>query len=302
MKKSPIDNLFFELYGNYPPKAGQAYEMIVAAAFKLLLNKDIDYNQRLFGDFSNTSYQLDGLISDSDSKEMIEAKDYTINDKKVGRGDIQKLQGALSDLPVDKGVFASATDYTKPAKKYSDSSKDNPLNKPVDLYHIRPSTVQDEEGRIKKITINMSMHHASYDNSTMQLIWTKEGASEIMKDGLGSTHVSMTVDKFYDKEGNILITIHDLTKNHPAGTTFEEGFVSKGCWIIKNGYLKYNDKLYSIAGVEYEVPYLISRHEIIIENEGTPRLYIKAVDGTIDKLITDKDLKKVRFNDGKVDI
>jgi hypothetical protein len=299
MKKSPIDELFFELYGYYPNKSGQSFEMIVAASLKLLFQKDISYDQRLRGDFSDTVYQLDGVVKDEDNKSMVEAKDYTIDEKKVGRGDMQKLQGALTDLSVDKGIFASATDFTKPAKKYADSSSENPMQKPIELFHIRPSTEQDESGRIKKIVINMGMHIQDYGNSKMNLIWTKEGADELQKDGHASKLVSMSVDRFYDKDGNTLITIHDLTKFHPPGTTWEKNFISKGCWIIR-GYLKFENKLYSIRGVEYEVPFRVSENQIVVESEGQPRLYIKNEDGSIDKLITDKDLKKVKFNNGKV--
>jgi hypothetical protein len=43
MKKPPIDELFFELYGYYPEKAGQGFEMLVAAALKLLAGRDVPY-------------------------------------------------------------------------------------------------------------------------------------------------------------------------------------------------------------------------------------------------------------------
>jgi hypothetical protein len=301
MKKSPIDELFFELYGYYPNKSGQSFEMIVAAALKLLYNKDISYDQRIRGDFSETVYQLDGVVNDDSNKSMIEAKDYTIDDQKVGRGDMQKLQGALTDLSVDKGIFASATDFTKPAKKYAESSSENPMQKPIELLHIRPSTEKDETGRIKRIVIKMRMNVPDYGNSKMNFIWTKEGAEELQKDGHANKLVSMSVDKFYDKDGNTLITIHDLTKLHSPGTTFEKGFISKGCWIIR-GYLNFESKLFSIRGIEYEVPFRVSEDEIVIESEGQPKLFIKNEDGTIDKLITDKDLKKVKFNNGTIDI
>ena len=125
MKKSPIDNLFNELYGYYPKKAGTAYELLVAGALKIITGENIKYDQHLKGNYSETDYQLDGL--NVNQNQMIEAKDYSISNSKVGRDDIQKLQGALSDLNVDKGLFASATDYTKPAKKYSDGTIKNPI-------------------------------------------------------------------------------------------------------------------------------------------------------------------------------
>lgn len=302
MEKSPIDELFFELYGYYPNKSGQAFEMIVSAAFKLLLDKDINYDQRLRGDYSDTVYQLDGIVNDADSKKMIEAKDYTLDDKKVGRGDIQKLQGALSDLPVNTGLFASATDYTKPAIKYAESSSVNPMQKPIELFHIRPSTEQDETGRIKKIVVNMIMHIADYSAAKYNFIWTSDGREELIKNGYQSKQIKITIDKFYDKNGEPLISIYELTKSYPPGTTWEKNFISKGCWIIKEGHVRIDNILYPIKGIEYEIPFRIAEDELVIESDGIPRLYIKNADGSIDKLISDEDLKKVRFNNGRVEI
>lgn len=302
MAKSPIDELFFELYGYYPNKAGQSFEMIVAAAFKLLLDKDIDYDKRERGEYSETVYQLDGVVNDNSEKSMIEAKDYTLDERKVGRGDIQKLQGALSDLPVDKGIFASATDYTKPAIKYADSSSINPLQKQIELFHIRPSTEEDEKGRIKKIVVNTSMHVADFQNGKYQFVWTKEGWEALEKDDIAGKQITMRIEEFYDKDGNVITNLHELTSKYPPGTTWEDGYIAKGTWILKDGYFKHDEKLYAIRGLQYEVPYLVSTQQLIIEGGGTPKIYIKSESGTIDKLITDKDLKKVKFKNGKVDL
>jgi len=301
MDKSPIDELFFELYGYYPNKAGQSFEMIVAASFKLLLDKDVEYDQRVRGEHSGTVYQLDGLIKDDSDKSMVEAKDYTLDDRKVGRSDIQKLQGALTDLPVDKGVFASATDFTKPAKKYAESSSSNPMHKQIELFHIRPSTEEDEKGRIKKIIVNIGMHVADYQHGKYQFVWTKEGWAKLEKDDIAGKEISMRIEEFYDKDGNVLTNLYELTSKHPPGTTWEKGFVAKGTWILNGGHFKHNGELYAIRGLQYEVPYLISNSELVIEGGGNPKVYIKSETGSIDKLITDKDLKKVKFKDGKID-
>jgi len=298
-QKSPIDELFYELYGYYPPKAGQAYEMIVSAAFKLLLDKDVEYDQRLRGDYSETIYQLDGLVKDDTNQKMVEAKDYTVDNRKVGRGDLQKLQGALTDLSVNSGVFASATGFTKPASKYADSSEKNPMNKNIELFDIRPSTEEDEKGRIKKIIVNMSMHIADYQRGKYQPIFTKEGFKSLEDAGLAYKSVEMRLENFFDKERNIILTLFELTGKYPPGTTWEENYIAKGCWII-NGYFEIEDNLYEIKGLQYEVPYSVGHQEIVIEGGGSPRIYIKSQTGEIDKLITDKDLKKVKFIDNKV--
>jgi hypothetical protein len=84
MSKSTIDELFYNLYGFYPNKAGQAYEMIVAAALKVITKDDIKYDQRERGIYSETLYQQDSVVYKEKFKTMIEAKDYTINIRKVG--------------------------------------------------------------------------------------------------------------------------------------------------------------------------------------------------------------------------
>lgn len=272
-QKSPIDELFHDLYGFYPPKAGQAYEMIVSAAFKLLLDKDVKYDQRLRGDYNETVYQLDGLVKDDSNQKMVEAKDYTVDSRKVGRGDLQKLQGALTDLSVDSGVFASATGYTKPASKYADSSEKNPMNKNIELFDIRPSTEEDEKRRIRKNVVNMSMHVEDYQRGKYQPILTKEGFKSLKDAGLANKFVEMRLEIFFDKSRDIIMTLAELTKKHPPGTTWEDNYIAKGCWII-NGYCEIDDNLYEVKGLQYEVPYSVGHEELVIEGGGSPKIFI----------------------------
>ncbi len=62
-EKSQIDDFFHSIYGFYPTKAGQSYEMIVNAALKLL-NKESEilYDQFIEGTYSKQKYQIDGVI------------------------------------------------------------------------------------------------------------------------------------------------------------------------------------------------------------------------------------------------
>lgn len=300
MERSPVDDLFFQLYGYYPSKAGQSFEMIVAAAFKLLLNKDVDYDQRIRGQHSGTVYQLDGVINNNSNKSMVEAKDYTLDKRKVGRSDIQKLQGALTDLSVNKGVFVSATDYTNPAKKYAASSSANPLHKEIELFHIRPSTEEDEHGRIKKIIVNIIAHVPDYWNGKYTPVWTKKGWAEFEKDGLAGKPINFILENIYKSDRSILTTLTDLTLNHSPETTWEEGFIAKAAWLFDDGNFEINGKLYSVRALEYEIAFHVSHSEIVIEGGGNPKIYIKSENGSVNKLITDQDLKKVKFENGKV--
>jgi restriction endonuclease Mrr len=118
MDKSPIDDLFYSLYKFYPNKKGRAFELLVAAAIKIITGKKVDPDKHVKGEYSKTDYQIDGILYDDKGEVMIEAKDYTARDEKVGRDDLQTMQGALTELKFIKGVFASATDFTRPARKY----------------------------------------------------------------------------------------------------------------------------------------------------------------------------------------
>lgn len=121
---SPIDDLFFQIFGYHPSKSGKSYEMLAAAATKLLFpERAVKHDVNLQGLLSETLYQLDVMVNRGEVSQFGEAKDYTERNAKVGRPDLQKLGGALPDLPVDGAIFYSATDFTTPAKAYAQNSE-----------------------------------------------------------------------------------------------------------------------------------------------------------------------------------
>jgi hypothetical protein len=300
MDKSPIDELFFELFGFYPNKAGQAYELLVAAAIKAVTQRQVNYNKHRKGTYSETDYQIDGELHSDSEKTMIEAKDYTIDERKVGRGDLQKMQGALTDLEFDKGIFASATDYTKPAEKYSAATEKNPLHKEIDLYHIRPSTELDEKGRIKQFIINMTMIVPDFKNGQFQYAWTKESEEKFEKNGLMGKQITMVLDRFYRENGEIDCFLIDFTHdNQPIHVNMDDEF-GIGCWLLHGKCVKVEGELYGIKGIEYKIPYSRGTHTFTIDAKGTAKVLIKSDDGQIDKLLTDEELRKLTFDDGEV--
>jgi hypothetical protein len=298
--KSPLDELYYEIYGEYPPKSGQAYERLVAAAFKVLLGFDVAYDQRKRGLYSDTVYQLDSMLQKDGEESMVEVKDYTIDKRPVGRDDLQKMQGALTDLAVTKGLFASATNYTGPAKKYAESSKLNPAHKEVDLFHVRPSTIEDEQGRVKTIVINMKMIVHDYANAQFKPIWTNKGEELLKLNGYEGKTMSLSFSQFFKPDRSIYITIPELTKEHPPMPVEENGYRAKGCWVLDGASILVSDEFYEIKGLEYEVPFNVHEDVITIESEGQAKLFVKSEDGKIDKLVSDFDLRKLKFVNGEV--
>ena len=163
-KSSVVDDLYYLLYGEYQTKEGQALERLSAVAFKLLDEaRKVQYDQQVRAPYSKTVYQVDSMIGEAQDQVMVEAKDYTVQGKKVGRADLQKLEGALTDLDIAEGRFVSATDYTNRAKHYAESTKTNLKQNPINLYHVRPSNDEDEKGRIKQIQVIIQANGLSFE-------------------------------------------------------------------------------------------------------------------------------------------
>jgi len=297
---SPIDQLFVELYDSSPTKAGQAYEKLVAATLKIVTGIDYNYDQHIKGTYSNTDFQLDAHSPESST--MVEAKDYSIEGRKVGRADIQKQAGALSDLPIEQGIFASATDYTSPAKKYANSTNINPVQKPIDLFHIRPSTERDRKGRVERIFITISVINFDFEHARYQLHLSDDTKKLLEKNGLLNKPLGFHLENFYNVKGEITITFNELINEYAPSITSipDSDGLYHGSWIFWNEFIPYENIRLEIKRIDYAVERKTEQQQIVIETKGTPKILVKSEDGTINKLITDEQLKKVCFKDGKV--
>lgn len=300
MKHSPVDELYYKLFEEYPTKAGTALERLATIAYTEVKANKSAVDQRLKGAYSNSTYQIDGLAETNDGKEMIEAKDYTIRNDKVGRDDLQKLSGALVDLDnISKGIFASATDYTKPAKQYAESTPQMPNSKPIELYDIRPSTELDEKGRIKKICVQINIIVPDFARGSYKPIFTKVGYDALKIDGLLEQQIEMHLDKFYDKNGTEKISFLELTDNISKNLNINtQDTIINGIWEMNNMYMPFpNKKMYELDRIEYSIPIIRDNEEFTIEKDGSPCLLIRSSDGKIDKLLTDNELQKYKFDD-----
>jgi len=297
-KKSPIDTFFHSLYGFYPSKAGKSYELLVSAAMKLLNERNgVFFDQRIRGQFSRRSYQVDGIIDDK----SIEAKDYTLRGKKVGSPDVEKQEGGLIELPFIKGIFASATDYTRDAKRYAEGTIENPHAKEIELYHIRPSTLQDEKGRVKVVILDFCLVLLDFSKALFNPSFTKDGLNNLMKIFPNGKR-AIKIDTLYNCDGSIFISIYDWTKtlNSNLLKTSEEKISGKVDFLGK--YINVNDNLIGITGVSYEIPIQKIVERMEIKRDGNACLYVKNEDGTVDTLLTDVQMKNIYFDESEREI
>lgn len=299
--KSKYADLFELIFGYRPKKAGHSYELLVAAAIKAVMPAlKVKANQYVRGQFSNEKYQLDGLI-ESLERIAVEAKDYSVDGEKVGRPDISKLAGSLNDLPLDSGIVASPTDFTRHAKKYAAGTKLNPQAKPIDLFHIRQSTVEDEQGRIRSINIQLLIESPDYRNAKWEPVFTKDGAEMLKRLFPIGTQIEDSIEAFYRQDGSLLLTVYELTRQL-SGSEAIQGVV-KGEWTTgEQAYIKLKGHLIPIHSYRYEFKFVLSESKIVIEPNGNAVLLVKSEDGTFDKLVSDADLRKLKFDsDGNVE-
>lgn len=290
-EKSPIDNFFYNIYGYYPPKAGQSYELIVAAAMQILnQGSTVTFDKQVEGVYSKQSYQIDGVINDEVS---IEAKDYSLRDDKVGRPDVQKQGGGLPDLPFASGIFASATGYTRNAEKYAEGTKINPNLKKIDLYDIRPSTESDEDGRIKTIVLNFHIAYPNLRKAKIEPVLTEKGIENLLKKHPDGS-LCIPIECIFNEDKTLFLTVAEWSANKKIGLD-ESSQSIKGTDFFDHKFIQDADVFYEISGIKYEIPIVRYDEEIRVDADGKACLLVKNMDGSTNKLLTDVELKSVKF-------
>lgn len=283
-----MDDFFESIYGFKPHKRGAGYELLVGAVLKIL-NTDSEVTNNVFvkSNYSDDRYQVDNLI---DNQIFVEVKDYEM---KVGRPDVTKLSGALLHLPLDKGIVATAKDFTGPAVQYSKDCLANPNAKPIDLYIIRPSTEKDTEGTIRKIHIKMSFIVNDYANAKIEPKFAKEAAQIFTSMGLkDGDQLDYGLEGFYRKDGSVIKTLWELTNDLKPKKDAQEII---GNWEFSEPtHIYVNERLIPIEYMHYEVPIKTIERDMVID-AGKPLIYVQSIDGSIDRVINEDQLKKIKF-------
>jgi hypothetical protein len=104
------------------------------------------------------------------------------------------------------------------------------------------------------------------------------------------------IKDFYDQNGNVITSLRELTSNNFGGGS---GHSAHASFLLRGKYLKISGHLIELLGLTYDIPFSETVETIEINAQGEPKLLIKNQAGTIDKLITDKELhefiKEVEF-------
>jgi hypothetical protein len=296
---SPVDLFFEEIFGFQPAKKGTAYEMLTAAVIKIISSdRSVFHDLRIRGEESGVLHQIDVVRKDNQRDDLIECKDHSDKGKKVGIGEVGKFMITLADITANSGAFFSATDFTEPARRFA-SASEKLSGKPTELFHMRQSVEEDERGRIKKIVFNIYTTTPEYEESKFCPLFTARSLEKI-NSVCKSTEITMEIDQIYDSIGNVISTIRDITSINPCRYGQEE---VSGSYLTPGGHIKYADMLLEIHGISFKITCVNEHIQTIIEATGSPRILIKSESGSINKLITEEQLKRIQFSDdGSVQI
>ena len=269
----------------------------------LIEGGQVRHDSKLRGEFSKTLYQID-VHHQSDNGEkttMGEAKDYSDRGAKVGRGDIQKIAGALPDLPsVKSGAFFSATGFTSPARKYAQASELLTGGKEIALYNIHPSSEKDDNGFIKKIILTIHFDIPNPQQGNFKPILTNNSVKLLqdifLKNGKTEFSHPLGLSEFYNSEGNTILSLAELTASG-YGDTNEEDNTSHGCYLLPKHHIKINEILAELHGLEYHIPHEYVTREITISDDSENRFTVKDGDGKALLILTDKRLRSFSFDE-----
>ena len=293
------DELHKQLYGYFPKKDGTSLERLATTALSLLSSKKALYDIQKRGIFSNKCYQIDGVLKADSNDTMVEAKDHEWDkEKKVSRREVLITEGSLLDLDYDGCIFVSSTGYSNRAIPYADATSKMPGAKPITLYTIRPATEEDLDGRLLRIPFTIHSHYLDFEAGQYKPSFTKESIDQLCE-GKDKNNITVEFQFFYDCDGRIIDTFGDFTKKLQEDLSFDtpNGTIITGHKEFPNGaYIKVADRgLFQITALSYEIPVVVSKCSFLVSPNGNPVLLVSSQDGSINTLLTDKDLQSVSF-------
>lgn len=298
-EKTPSDELFKQLYGFYPKKAGTSHELISAATYWHLIENENIADVIMENKFVESKHdvrvkdvaehQIDGIIELKNKKGKIinkialEAKDHYQNNKgkNVPKGEVQKLDSTIRDIEsFGEGVFFTSTDFTPESLNFIKGLSPRKHQKNIKLYKVRPSKKEDERGRIKGFIIKSTARishriiypYISYNTVAFPALMCECGEDYPILD-IKKNQISSICQAIVQQYGN-------------------ENIPQKGVVNIR-GYLQHMGNIIPIIGFVYDtIEEVLSFPDKEVKPNGNPVLYVESlIDGNVDILLTDTDLK-----------
>ena len=139
--------------------------------------------------------------------------------------------------------------------------------------------------------------HAQYQ------IHLSENAIKLLKNSnLINETLDCHIENIYNIHGDITITFNELINKYAPSISAipNDDGLYHGSWIFFKEFIPYRNLNLEINRIDYAVKRKTAKRQIIVDAQGTPKILVKSEDGSINKLITDEQLKTVRFECGRV--
>lgn len=309
---SEIDSIFYFLYGFYPTKEGQSFELLVGAVLKILnSSKRIVWDERARGEYDSNSYQIDVTVYGTDSHIAVEGKDHTKDEAPVGRPELDKLAGSLIEVNHSTGYFFSATGYTRDAIRKAKASAINPRAKRIDLYHLRASSILDRPNRIETFIVRFHLPEMDLNNTGLLPVLSPKEVAELFPGISEKVNLESRIRFQWNK--NIITCYVGLFDSEGVKQgyyrfrkTFAEKFLDvvengnwriEGTWDVEDGLIEAHGKQLPLLQVNYRVAFNLTTVTDTISAIGSPILLVRSDENTLDKLITDHQLRGVTFHE-----
>lgn len=150
MTKSNYDCLLERYSEIAVSKTGTAYEILAALVCNILDDGNAVIHDIKLRGTSGVKHQIDVSVETGQGKQalLIECKDFSVGNRKVGLGVVRNFQSAVADIQPDEAWIITCVGFTLNARKFA-------KGKGIKLIVLRMFEQDDEVGRIKSIVLNV---------------------------------------------------------------------------------------------------------------------------------------------------
>ncbi|WP_156172258.1 hypothetical protein [Paenibacillus dauci] len=144
-----------------------------------------------------------------------------------------------------------------------------------------------------KILITISIFTPKDDEIVYTPIFSENGKDKIdqlIKEGkLVEGKTQVLIENFYDENRNVITSLSEL-----SSTNIQKGFgdMAQGSFYLKGKFIEISGHLIELLGLSYCIPFSKTDETIEVNSDGKHKLLIRNQDGSINKLITDEEIRK----------
>lgn len=280
-------------------KTGTAYEILAAMVCKSLEENNVVIHDIKLRGRSGVKHQIDVSVETNDTNRslLIECKDFSVGNRKVGLGVVRDFESAVADIRPDESWIVSCVGFTAPALKFAKAKGIKPVV-------MRLFEEADKDGRITNVMINI--HIPTLRNVRADLCVSEadmHALSEAMKFAGIASGIGPHDDVFFEMHDGARIHFVDFVSRESSKINPDHRRAT-GQHVVKSNQCKL-----LIAGAEVSYDGVIIDYDIAWETETInivaskiAELILSGIDDA-DIIVFDDQLKRRRIDPdtGRID-